>query len=301
MPAPDACSRAVDDFLAHLAGERGCTPDTVRAYAGDLSQFREFWLDRLGGKPLERVDHDDVRDFLGLLLRGGYERRSAARKLSSVKAFFRYLVRCGRLPRSPARNVKGPRVEKKLPGFLTQFQVQQALELRGDSETELRNTAILETLYGSGLRAGELVGLDIRDVDFRADTVRVRGKGGKERIVPLGRAEKEALERYLAARRRRDAAALFLNNRGTRLTTRSVQNIVRRTLARVAGATATNPHALRHAFATHLLERGADLKAVQELLGHASLSSTQVYTHLSIERLKKAYARAHPRAGGRDD
>jgi len=287
----------VADFLDHLARERGCSPETVRAYRVDLAQFCDYWQDRLSGKPLPQLDHDDVRDFLGLLLRGGYERRTAARKLSSVKTFFRYLVRSGRLARNPARNVKGPRVEQRLPGFLSQFQVRQALEGPAETGPELRDRAILETLYGSGLRAAELVGLNMRDVDFAGETVRVRGKGGKERIVPLGRAERAAIERYLAARPNRTAPALFLNARGGRLTTRSVQNIVRRTLSRVAGVTATNPHALRHAFATHLLERGADLKAVQELLGHASLSTTQVYTHLSVERLRKAYSKAHPRAG----
>jgi len=155
----------------------------------------------------------------------------------------------------------------------------------------------METLYGSGLRAAELVGLNLSDIDFENETIRVRGKGAKERILPLGRQEKEALQRYLAKRKHKAAEPVFLNRHGGRLTTRSVQNIVRRMLRRVAGVTATNPHALRHAFATHLLERGADLRAVQELLGHASLSTTQVYTHLTIERLKKVYDKAHPRSG----
>jgi site-specific recombinase XerD len=167
----------------------------------------------------------------------------------------------------------------------------------GEQEVVLREKAILETLYGSGLRAAELVGLNVADVDFVADAIRVRGKGGKERIVPLGRAEKEALDKWLACRAHKDAEPVFTNNNGGRLTTRSIQNIVHKALSRVADATATNPHSLRHAFATHLLERGADLRAVQELLGHASLSTTQIYSHVTVERLKQVYNRAHPRSG----
>lgn len=196
--------------------------------------------------------------------------------------------------------MKNPRPGSRLPGFLTQHQVQQALESGGDSEPELRATAVVETLYGSGLRAAELVGLDRADIDFAAETIRVRGKGGRERILPLGRAERTALEHYLAARRQPTAGPVFLNRQGGRLTTRSVQKIVRKALSRAADAAATNPHALRHAFATHLLERGADLRAVQELLGHASLATTQVYTHVTVERLRKVYDRAHPRSGADD-
>ncbi|MEO0005478.1 MAG: tyrosine-type recombinase/integrase, partial [candidate division WOR-3 bacterium] len=164
----------------------------------------------------------------------------------------------------------------------------------------LRAAAILETIYGSGLRASELVGLNRSDIDFEQETIRVRGKGGKERILPLGRKEKEALQRYLPVRPNPSAEAVFQNKDGKRLTSRSVQKIVASALSRIAGVTATNPHSLRHAFATHLLERGADLRAVQELLGHSSLSSTQIYTHLTVERLRKVYDKAHPRSGARN-
>jgi integrase/recombinase XerC len=163
-----------------------------------------------------------------------------------------------------------------------------------------RDKAILETLYGSGLRAAELVGLNVSDINFVAEEIRVSrryGKGGKERIVPLGRKERDALDKWIACRTHKDAEPVFTNNRGARLTTRSIQNIVRKALSRVADATATNPHSLRHAFATHLLERGADLRAVQELLGHASLATTQIYSHVTVERLKQVYNRAHPRSG----
>jgi len=288
---------ARDDFLAWLEKEKHYSDHTLRSYASDLGQFFEYCLDRLGGKPLAALTHADVRDFLGALLRYGYEKRSAARKLSSVKSFLRFLVRRGTLQANPAIAVKGPRLERRLPGFLTQYQVREALEIKGNEEVIVRERAILETLYGSGLRAAELVGLNVADVDFVAETIRVRGKGGKERIVPLGRAEKQALDEWLGRRSHKQAAPVFTNNHGGRLTTRSIQNIVRRALSRVADVTATNPHSLRHAFATHLLERGADLRAVQELLGHASLSTTQIYSHVTVERLKQVYNRAHPRSG----
>jgi integrase/recombinase XerC len=288
---------ALQDFLEFVHRERHFSDQTVRAYRVDLEQFFDFCALRLGAKPIKRMDHRDIRDFLGQLLRGGYERSSAARKLSSVKSLFRYLASTHRLRMDPAKNVKGPRVEKKLPGFLTQFQVEQALGFPGQGEAAARDRAIIETLYGSGLRAAELVGLNRDDVDPATETVRVRGKGRKERILPLGGAETRAIAEYLSVRSDKAAEPLFLNRRGGRLSTRSVQKIVRRTLLRVAEVGATNPHALRHAFATHLLERGADLKAVQELLGHASLSTTQVYTHVSVARLKKTYDKSHPRSG----
>jgi len=293
---------ALTDFLEHLSGERRLSPHTVRSYRTDLAQFFEYCHDRLQGLPLGQVGYAQVRDFLGTLLRYGYERRTAARKLSAVKSFFRYLALTGRIPANPARNVKGPRLEQRLPGFLSQFEVARALDIPGDDETSLRNKAMLEVLYGAGLRCAELVGLNGSDVDFAAEVIRVRGKGDRERLVPLGSHARAAVQAYLDQedRRRRTTEALFLNSRGGRLTTRSVQKIVRRCLGEVAEATARHPHALRHAFATHLLERGADLKSVQELLGHASLSSTQVYTHLSVERLRKVYDRAHPRSGARE-
>ena len=296
-PQNPAYAVAREDFLAWLEKEKQYSDHTLRSYANDLSQFFEFCSDRLAGKPLGSLTHADVRDFLGALLRFGYEKRSAARKLSSIKSFLRFLVRKGTLQANPATAVKGPRLEQRLPGFLSQYQVREAIETKGDAEVMVRERAILETLYGSGLRAAELVGLNVSDVDFVAEAIRVRGKGGKERIVPLGRAEKEALDKWFAKRTHKDAEAVFTNNNGGRLTTRSIQNIVRKALSRVADATATNPHSLRHAFATHMVERGADLRAVQELLGHASLSTTQIYSHVTVERLKQVYNRAHPRSG----
>jgi len=296
-PANPAYAAAREDFLGWIEKEKHYSDHTIKSYSTDLGQFFEYCTDRLDGKPLAALTHADVRDFLGALLRYGYGKRSSARKLSSVKTFLRFLVRQGILAANPATAVKGPRGEQRLPGFLTQYQVREALEIKGNEEVVVRERAILETLYGSGLRAAELVGMNVADIDFVAETIRVRGKGGKERIVPLGRAEKQALDEWLAVRSHKEASPVFTNNHGGRLTTRSIQNIVRKALSRVADATATNPHSLRHAFATHLLERGADLRAVQELLGHASLSTTQIYSHVTVERLKQVYNRAHPRSG----
>ena len=294
---PLSVNRAAEKFLDFLAKEKFFSVHTVRSYHIDLEQFFDFVDDRLGGKDLKAMKREDIRDYLGFLLRYGYERRSAARKLSTIKSFFKFLVREKMADINPARDVKTPKIEKKLPGFLTQYQAQKALQITGEDETSCRNRAILEVLYGAGLRASELVGLDKESIDFMSEVMRVKGKGSKERIVPLGSFAKKAIQDYLAIRKNKDNPAIFLNQQGKRLTTRSVQNIVNKQLSKVSEVTGTNPHILRHSFATHLLERGADLRAVQELLGHASLSTTQIYTHLSVERLKKIYDQAHPRSG----
>lgn len=292
--------RALVQFLDYLKKERGYSVHTVRSYEADLNQFFDFCAEVLNGKPLAQIERSDIRDFVGAVMRYGYTSKSTARKLSVLRSFFRFLTVTGVLERNPARGIKGPPLERRLPPILTEFQVHEALKPLDDSVRSLRDAAILETLYGSGLRASELIGLNITDIDFEAERIRVRGKGGKERILPLGRKEAEAIQRYLAVRGYPEEQAVFLNLRGSRLTTRSVQQIVNRALSRISGAGATHPHALRHAFATHLLERGADLRAVQELLGHASLASTQIYTHLTVERLRRIYDKAHPRSGAED-
>lgn len=295
MP-PIRIDAAIGDFLEHLARTRLCSLETVRAYRVDLMQFADFCQHRTHRQSIGQLRREDIIGFVGLALRGGYDRRSAARKLSSIKSLFRYLAESGILTSNPAAGIRGPRLDRRLPGFLSQGQLDLALRMPTETEVDCRNLAIMETLYGSGLRVAELTGLDLSDVDFQQETIRVIGKGRRERMLPLGRSERIAIERYLARRTCREARALFLNRRGGRLTTRSVQEIVRRALRRVADATVTSPHALRHAFATHLLERGADLKAVQELLGHSSLSTTAIYTHVSLGRLRSTYDKAHPRA-----
>lgn len=284
-------------FLTHLQTEKRYSPNTTGAYRVDLAQFQDFVQDRLGNRPLESLTHADIREFLGFMLRYGYERKSAARKLSAVKSLYRFLLREGRVKVNPCREVKTPKLEKKLPGFLTQFQAGQAMDVLGDDEAAFRNRAILELLYGSGLRVSELVGVNRDDIDWHNEVVRITGKGNKQRLAPLGRYARAALEAYLKQRSHPTAPAVFLNLRGGRLTRFSVLNIVSRQLSKVAEVSHTNPHVLRHSFATHLLERGADLRAVQELLGHASLATTQHYTHVTIDRLKTVYNKAHPRSG----
>jgi integrase/recombinase XerC len=287
----------VEQFLSYLANEKRSSHHTVEAYRVDLAQLQDFVQDRLGNKPLVELKHADIRDYLGFLLRYGYERRSAARKLSAVKSFYKFLLREGKVSANPTREVKTPKIEKKLPGFLTQFQAAQAMKVEGDNEAALRNRAIMELLYGSGLRVAELVGINREDIDWYNEVIRILGKGNKTRLAPLGRMARDALQAYLNPRKDPTGPAVFLNLRGKRLTTRSVRNIVGRQLRSVAEVTRTNPHVLRHSFATHLLERGADLRAVQELLGHASLSTTQHYTHVTVDRLKRIYDKAHPRSG----
>lgn len=284
--------KLIERFLSYLGEERNYSAHTIRGYRVDLSQFLDLLKDR--GKGLETVTRSDVRDFLGALLRYGYDPRSAGRKLSAVKSFYRFLCRQGVIRVTPARDVRTPRAGRRLPQFLTQSEVEAALMIEGDDPISRRDRAILEVLYGEGLRASELVGLNLSDIDMEEGTVRVRGKGRKERILPLGRMARFALEEYLAGRR--EGEAVFVNRRGQRLTVRSIQRIVRRRLLQVAHAAGTNPHILRHSFATHLLERGADLRAVQELLGHSSLSTTQIYTHTTPEFIKRVYEKAHPRA-----
>lgn len=295
----------IEEFLNYLRDERHYSGHTLAAYRVDLRQFEEFVSDRLGNRQLTTLTHSDIRDYLGFLLRYGYDARSAARKLSAVRSFYRFLLRQGRVSRNPTREVKGPKMTRKLPGFLTQFQTQLALETDelaaaqtpAQREAALRNQAILELLYGAGLRASELVGMNLEDIDWHNELIRIRGKGNKERLVPLGSKAKAALQKYLRHRKTEPSQPVFLNLKGRRLTRRSVQTIVAKRLSQISDVTRTNPHALRHSFATHLLERGADLRAVQELLGHSSLATTQHYTHLTVERLKRIYDKAHPRSG----
>lgn len=286
----------IQSFLTYISQEKSFSAHTQRSYQVDLSQFLEFLADRKANKDLTNIKREDIRDFIGYLLKYGYEKSSVARKLSSLKSLYKYLMRRKIINSNPVRSVKTPKISKKLPGFLTQYQTQKIMDIQGSDERSLRNKAIMEILYGAGLRASELVGLNIDDIDMHNEVVLVKGKGGKERLIPLGNYAQQAVKSYLSIRKEKTNPALFLNLHGKRLTTRSVQTIVKRTISRIADASHTNPHTLRHSFATHLLERGADLRAVQELLGHSSLSATQIYTHISVERLKKIYNQAHPRA-----
>lgn len=314
-PAPEAAPPRqrdeVDDFLRYAAHERQLSPQTVRAYTDDLGELEAF-LDRYYGSgewSWGGVDRLAIRSFMGdLATRKGNARSSIARKLSAVRSFYRYLHVEERVDANPARAVRSPKKVRVLPGFLTRDQMEAifaSAETRaGDGGFHaMRNLAIMELFYSTGMRLSELQGLDVDRVDLLGDRVRVLGKGRKERIVPIGSMAVRALRHYyegreivLAQATRGDRRAVFLGQTGRRLTVRQIQNIVKAFLKQVGDEHGLSTHSLRHTFATHLLDSGADLIAVKELLGHASLSTTQIYTHTSKERLKKVYRQAHPRA-----
>lgn len=299
----------VGAYLRNLADARQLSPHTVTAYRRDLAEFTGFLARRLQRDEWawNDVDRAHLRGFLAELTRRGLARRSIARKLSAVRSFLRFLHREEIVEANPARSVRSPRLERRLPSWLTRAEIEKlfaAAELRS-AEGGFRGTrdhAIVELFYATGMRLAELQSLDLGAIDLVAEQVRVLGKGKKERIVPLGRAAGAALRRYelrrheVLARAGGDRRALFLSERGKRLSIRQVQNIVKRFLQAAADDAGLSTHSLRHSFATHLLDAGADLLAVKELLGHASLSTTQIYTHTTKDRLKKVYEQAHPRA-----
>lgn len=281
----------VAGFLRHLSVEKNASPHTLRSYRSDLV---EFTRNLAGG--IESADSRAIRGFLVSLHARGLDAVTVARKLAAVRSFYRFLVRRGVVERNPARETRGPRRAQKLVSFLPIDEATALVDARAlGGAARDRDVAILELLYATGLRVSELTGLDVEAVDRTERTVRVLGKGRKERIVPYGAPAARALERYLAPR---PAARgpLFVNARGGRLTDRSVRNVVRRA-ARSAGVVRrVTPHTLRHTFATHLLDAGADLRAIQELLGHSRLSTTQRYTHVGTDQLMRVYDAAHPRA-----
>jgi integrase/recombinase XerC len=290
---------AIPAFLRHLERERNASPHTIRAYADDLEQFTEYLRAELGKEPHpEEVDHLLVRGFLGELHRRGLKKASSARKLAGLRSFFRYLCREGRLEASPARLLLTPRREKRIPAVLDLKQVERLLDLPGEGLAAARGRAILELLYATGMRCAELVALDVPELELESRLVRVLGKGRKERIVLFGSRAQEALRRWLEARAALAprTEALFLNARGGRLSDRSVRALVSLRVRQTALAQKCSPHTLRHSFATHLLTRGADLRVIQELLGHASLSTTQRYTHVDTRHIREVYKKAHPRA-----
>jgi integrase/recombinase XerC len=293
-------------FLEDLEHRRGVSAHTIKSYRADLDQFTRFLVDEWGMDPNKLTPKDvdvlTLRGFLAHLHGKGTARSSIARKLAALRTFFRFLTREGRLEKNPARLISTPRQEKKIPGRLEEKEVEKLLDCPDTSDPlGRRDQAILELFYATGLRVGELVGLDRSSVERDAQLVRAKGKGRKERLVPYGEPAAEALDRYLRDRRQLakrgpGTDALFLNARGQRLTVRSVHRLVRKYLRQAALRSGLSPHSLRHAFATHLLERGADLRSIQELLGHSSLSTTQKYTHLSTAKLLKVYEKSHPKA-----
>ncbi len=320
--------QALERFFTHLRSERNASAHTVRNYRSDLKQFRSYLAvpDRRGRVPeprLDEVDHLVIREYLGHLYSQNRQKTSVARKLAALRSFFKFCVRDGLLEENPARLVRTPRLPQRLPSVPTAEQVNRFLDScaeltparaggkdGGERDAQARrlirrDRALLELLYASGVRASELVGLNLSDVDRREQTLRVRGKGRKERLVRFGSKAAAALDRYLeirdellAAGSKGDQAgeAVFVNQRGQRLGTRSLQGIVKKYARLFDPNWDLHPHAFRHAFATHLLGEGADLRGIQELLGHRSLSTTQKYTSVSIRQLMEVYDRAHPRA-----
>src|SRR2546421_8969655 len=316
--------KLLTQFLEHLRYERNVSEHTLRNYASDLEQFLDY-LVPTENKPdksptkrptsqkkkrrepnLNQIDHITIREWLSSLHTAHKKKTSIARKLAALRTFFQFLVREGVLEQNPAKLVATPRLEKKLPVHLSIEDAIRFIETP-DSETDFgkRDRAVLELLYATGVRVSELVQLDLRDIDFKNKLLRVFGKRRKERIVPFGDPAARALKEYLEVRdgflmnapvTKRDAQPLILNYQGTRMTTRSVGRLVEKYIRLCAGIHDISPHALRHSFATHLLDSGADLRDIQELLGHARLSTTQIYTHVSMEKLIEVYDKTHPKA-----
>jgi integrase/recombinase XerC len=296
---------ALAEFLRHLALEKNASAHTVKSYREDLTQALDFFRKRLGQQDPapDRLTTRVLRAWLAWLHEQGYAKTTVARRVSAVRSWCRFLCRQGSLAANPADGLRGPRQDKKLPHFLGVEDVLRLLDAPpADAPLGLRDRAILETLYSAGLRVSELTGLNVEDVDLTEGLATVRGKGRKERLALLGPASLSALRRWLDARPAvvgplaRAPEALFLNKSGTRLTSRSVGRLLEKYLKRAGLDPRTSPHTLRHSFATHLLDNGADIRSVQELLGHRSLSTTQIYTHVTTHRLQESYEKAHPRA-----
>lgn len=298
--------------MTYLEIERNFSPRTLTSYRGDLRQFTGFLSGNSRRRPHkgstpDTVDYLIIREFLAYLQKRGISRRTAARKLATLRSFFKFLCREGYSTSDPTVGLRTPRLEKRLPQFLDLSQVTKLMEApSGEEVLGLRDRAILETLYSTGIRVSELVSLNASRIDFIGGALKVMGKGRKERLIPIGEKALEALSQYLDKRselflkRKKDIAkdekALFLNSWGGRLTARSVIQMVKQYVKKISSELNISPHTLRHTFATHLLNAGADLRAVQELLGHVNLSTTQIYTQVTTPRLKKVYDKAHPRA-----
>jgi integrase/recombinase XerC len=295
--------RHVADFIESLR-RKAASRHTTSNYESDLQQFAQFLV--LRNANLESTDHVVLRDFLNHLYTDRHlSKSSVSRKLACLKTFFKFLVREGRLKANPAELISSPKVPRKLPALLGEGEAAAMVEMpQGTTLKAFRDRAILELLYASGLRVSELVGLNEDEVDMQQETVRVLGKGNKERIVPFGSFAARAIADYMekkhaggaSKRDSKGAIPAFLSSRGTRINARDVQRLVARVRLGLKTTRRVTPHTLRHSFATHLLERGADLRSIQELLGHNSLSTTQKYTHVSIQHLKKEYDKAHPKA-----
>ncbi len=305
---PVTLSEQAERFITALETEKGYSPHTLRAYSGDLREFITY-VEKSGasrGEPdappgVEQVTVLSIRGYLTWLYKKSVDRRSVSRKLSTLRSFFRYLKKRNLVVDNPAESVLSPKTGEKIPAYLSVDDMFRLLDsISGDTLPDLRNRAIFETIYSTGIRVSEAAGLDVSSISSGQGVMRVYGKGGKERLVPVGRQALDAIDRY----RRRlfeetghpaESGPLFLNKNNGRLTSRSINRILKKVAAACGLSIPLSPHALRHSFATHMLDAGADLRIVQELLGHKSLSTTQKYTHLTIDKLMEVYDRAHPR------
>lgn len=294
---------SIQKFHQYLSKEKDYSHHTVLAYVRDVNQFVDYYLESQKGVDVftpKTITKDNIRDYLGSLMRYGVEKKSIVRKISSIRAYFKYLCKVEIIDSDPSISLEAPKLGKHLPTYLKESEIRHVFQkISQDTEKGARDRAIFELFYGTGIRLSELASLNVQDVDMISETVRVLGKGRKERILPLGKQAGKSIQIYLSKRSSNegvDKAALFLNRFGKRLSTRGIQLVVRQWLSLVSNKEKLSPHILRHSFATHLLDNGADLKAVKELLGHESLSTTQIYTHLSTEHLKKVYEQAFPRA-----
>jgi integrase/recombinase XerC len=285
----------MDKFLNYLTIEKNYSPHTLINYKIDLKEFDEF-LKSDKETDIKDIDYFILRKFLSILSAKEIKKRTISRKISTLKSFFKFMVREGEIKNNPASSLIYPRLDKPLPKFLTEEEVKKILEIPSSGElTSLRDKAILEFLYSTGARVSELASLKIEDVDLIGGIAKVTGKGRKERLLPLGEPTILSIKKYLD-KRTDNNPSLLINKRGGTLTDRGIRNIIDRYIKKAAFSLKISPHVFRHSFATHLLNRGADLRSVQELLGHSSISTTQIYTHLTIDTLKKVYDRTHPRA-----
>lgn len=288
--------RYIEKFMRYLEIEKNASTHTIVNYSIDLKSLKDF----AGQTPIEKIDYVMLRRYLVVLKEKNLSKVSVARKIASIRSFFKFLCREGIIKTNPASSLSTPKRDKYLPKFLDEADVVKLIEApEGEGEAALRDRAILETLYSTGIRVSELVGLNINTIDQIGGVIKVYGKGKKERMVPIGERALQAIRHYLRKRKYDESdenKALLLNKSGGRITDRSIRRIVNKYVMKTSIKEKISPHTLRHSFATHLLNHGADLRSVQELLGHANLSTTQIYTHITTERLKSAYDKAHPRA-----
>jgi tyrosine recombinase XerC len=295
-----AYARELESFVAHLKHEKNASPHTISSYRRDLLQLAQYLEER--GVSIKEVDNLSLRGFLTLLYERGEKKSTVGRKLAAIRSFFQYCVRKGWMDDNPAKIVSTPKQDKPVPSFLSEKEMEEFLDLPStDKPLDLRDIAMMELLYATGIRVSELVGISREDINFTERLIRIRGKGKKERLVPFGSKAEKSLRAYLQARSKINKGQveekpLFLNYRGKKLSSRSVERTVNKYILRSALRRKISPHSLRHSFASHLLSRGADLRVIQELLGHESLATTQKYTHLDLKHLLEVYRKSHPRS-----